>query len=186
MMASARPQSRTTKTPPMFWTLRGCAFESLLLSCKEKCSLSFVPLIIHVLHTFFKGDFFGFFLYFMYYIQHSFICRPSNSTVSEDAGIELWTVATTTLAVRRCNHSARSHPLHPILLHINITNLIRIRSGLNTNPDPAFHLNASPDAGSQVNEILRRSGSASDLGQALLSTKFKFYIKNIPGVGIGL
>jgi hypothetical protein len=31
-----------------------------------------------------KGDFFGFFLFFMSDIQHCFICRPSNSTVSED------------------------------------------------------------------------------------------------------
>jgi hypothetical protein len=46
----------------------------------------------------------------MYYIQHCFICRPSDSTVSEDAGIEPRTVTTTALAVRRSNHSARSHP----------------------------------------------------------------------------
>ncbi len=46
----------------------------------------------------------------MYDIQHCFICRPSDSTVSEDAGIELRRVATTTLADRRSNHSARSHP----------------------------------------------------------------------------
>ncbi len=31
------------------------------------------------------GIFLGF---FMYFIQHYFICRPSESTVSEDAGIE--------------------------------------------------------------------------------------------------
>ncbi len=54
-------------------------------------------------------NFFGFFL-FMYDIQHCFICRPSDSTVSEDAGIEPRTVATTALAVGRSNHSARSHP----------------------------------------------------------------------------
>jgi hypothetical protein len=34
-------------------------------------------------------------------IQHCFICRPSDSTLSEDAGIEPRTVATTALAVRR-------------------------------------------------------------------------------------
>jgi hypothetical protein len=56
-----------------------------------------------------KGDFFGFFL-FMYNIQHCFICRPSDSTVSKNAEIEPRTVATTALAVRRSNHSARSHP----------------------------------------------------------------------------
>ncbi len=35
----------------------------------------------------------------MYYIQHCFICRPSDSTVSEDAEIEPRTVATSALAV---------------------------------------------------------------------------------------
>ncbi len=53
----------------------------------------------------------GFFFFFMYDIQHCFISRPSDSTVSEDAGIEPRTVATTALAVRRSNHSARSHQL---------------------------------------------------------------------------
>jgi hypothetical protein len=33
----------------------------------------------------------------MYFIQHCFICRPSDSTVSEDAGIEPRTVATLVL-----------------------------------------------------------------------------------------
>jgi hypothetical protein len=47
----------------------------------------------------------------MYDIQHCFICHPSDSTVSKDAGIETSTVATTALAARRSNHSARSHPL---------------------------------------------------------------------------
>ncbi len=46
----------------------------------------------------------------MYFIQHCFICRPSDSDVSEDAGIEPRTVATSALAVRRSNHSATSHP----------------------------------------------------------------------------
>jgi hypothetical protein len=54
----------------------------------------------------------------MYDIQHCFVCRSSDATVSEDAGFELRTVAITALAVRRCNHSARSHPqtarTHPL------------------------------------------------------------------------
>ncbi len=37
--------------------------------------------------------------FFVYDFQHCFICRPSDSTVSEDAGIEPTTVATTALAV---------------------------------------------------------------------------------------
>jgi hypothetical protein len=40
----------------------------------------------------------------LYYIQHCFICRPSDSTVPTDAGIEPRTVATGALAVRRSNH----------------------------------------------------------------------------------
>ncbi len=46
------------------------------------------------------------FLYFysLYCIQHWFICHPSDSTVSEDAGMEPRTVVTSALAVRRSNH----------------------------------------------------------------------------------
>jgi hypothetical protein len=66
----------------------------------------------YVWQSFIKGgDFLGFFsFYVLYYNQHCFICCPSDSTVSEDAGIEPRTVATTALAVRCSNHSARSHP----------------------------------------------------------------------------
>ncbi len=42
--------------------------------------------------------------FFPYNIQHCFICRPSDSTVPKDAGIEPRTVATGALAVRRSNH----------------------------------------------------------------------------------
>ncbi len=38
-------------------------------------------------------------IFFSYYIQHCFICRPSDSTVPTDAGIESKTVATGALAV---------------------------------------------------------------------------------------
>jgi hypothetical protein len=58
-----------------------------------------------------KGEiFFGFFK--RTFIPHCFICRPSNSTVSEDAGIESRTVAieTLVLAVRRSDHPATYHP----------------------------------------------------------------------------
>jgi hypothetical protein len=44
--------------------------------------------------------FLGGILIFSYYIQHCFICRPSDT----DAGIEPRTVATGALAVRRSNH----------------------------------------------------------------------------------
>ncbi len=52
----------------------------------------------------FSPNFTAFFC-FLYYIQH---CRPSNSSVSEDARIERRTFATSVLAY---NISARSHPL---------------------------------------------------------------------------
>jgi hypothetical protein len=53
---------------------------------------------------------FNLFISFVYFIPHSFICRPLDSTMWEDAGIEPRTVATLALAVRRSNHSAKSHP----------------------------------------------------------------------------
>ncbi len=46
----------------------------------------------------------------MYLIQHCFICRPSDSSVSENAGMEPRSIVTLPLAVKRSNHSARSHP----------------------------------------------------------------------------
>lgn len=36
MMLANKPQRSTTNTPPMFFTLSGFAFESLLLSCSMK------------------------------------------------------------------------------------------------------------------------------------------------------
>ncbi len=62
------------------------------------------------LYIFNKKYFFGRFFFLSYCIQHCFICRPSDSTVPTDAGIEPRTVATGALAVRRSNHQARSHP----------------------------------------------------------------------------
>jgi hypothetical protein len=38
---------------------------------------------------------------FMYYIQHCSNCRPSDSTMSEDAGLEHRTVETLQLKIRR-------------------------------------------------------------------------------------
>ncbi len=66
------------------------------LKIKESVRISFVCCK--------SESFFFIFLFFLYDIQHCFICRPSDSTVSEDAGIEPRTVATTALDVRRSNH----------------------------------------------------------------------------------
>jgi hypothetical protein len=65
----------------------------------------FIPFLPILLSSLFLKYFFGgFFFFFSYYIQHCFICRPSDSTVSTDAGIEPRTVATGALTVRRSNH----------------------------------------------------------------------------------
>jgi hypothetical protein len=52
------------------------------------------------LQIFFGGDF----SFFSYYVQHCFICRPSDYTVPSDAVIELRTIATGALAVRCSNY----------------------------------------------------------------------------------
>jgi hypothetical protein len=62
---------------------------------------NFVKVKILLFNKLTRG-FLGFFS--MYCIQHCFICRLSDSTVSEDAGIESRIVATSALAVRRSNH----------------------------------------------------------------------------------
>ncbi len=72
----------------------------------------------------------GDFLVFMYFIQHCYICRPSDSTVSEDAGIEPRTVVTLALAVRHSNPSARSHSLPRLDLILSRLDFILTRLDL--------------------------------------------------------
>ncbi len=57
---------------------------------------------------FLQGDFYWIFYVCRYFIQHCFICRPSDSTLSENAGIEPRTVATSAFTVRRSSYSATS------------------------------------------------------------------------------
>jgi hypothetical protein len=47
----------------------------------------------------------GLFRNVKYFTQHRFVGRPSDSTLSEDAGIEPRNVATLALTARRSNHS---------------------------------------------------------------------------------
>ncbi len=50
---------------------------------------------------------------FVYIIQHCFICRSSDSALSEDARIEPKTVATLALTARRSNHSSIKASCYP-------------------------------------------------------------------------
>ncbi len=68
-----------------------------------------------------------FFFPYRYNVQHCFICRPSDSTVPTDAGIEPRTVATSALAVRRSNHQARSHPFKLFQLQKMVCIDLRVR-----------------------------------------------------------
>jgi hypothetical protein len=70
-----------------------------------------------------QGDVFEFFKYF---IQHC-ICRPPDSSVSVDAGIEPMTVTTLARAVRCSNHSARSRPLSFSMLLLKICLFITLK-----------------------------------------------------------
>ncbi len=82
-------------------------FKGKMMNLKKKfqCPSPIYDFIffIYLFFFFFLQPYFGL-DFFMFYIQHCRICRPSDSTVSEDAGIEPRTVATFALAVRRSNH----------------------------------------------------------------------------------
>ena len=81
----------------------------------QHCVQVFLFLINTPSHKYFS--FRGIFWIFKYFIQHCFICRPSDSTVPVNAGSEPRTVATMALAVRRSNH---------INMHGKITALSRV------------------------------------------------------------
>ncbi len=60
----------------------------------------------------------GFFRSFcMCFIQHYIICRPSDSSVLDDAGIEPRTVSTLALPVRCSNHSACCYKFHQVKIY---------------------------------------------------------------------
>ncbi len=86
------------------------SYEGMLIFVSPFCDAAFAKFItMHPVYMFcgtghpdrlFKGRFF----------VHCFFCRPSDSTMSVDAGIERRTVVTYALTSRRSNHSSRSHP----------------------------------------------------------------------------
>ena len=72
--------------------------QDMVLRCKERLPLQYLIFYFFIYFFIFLGI-----IFFSYYIQ-SCICRPSDSTVPTDAGIEPRTVAAGALAVRRSNH----------------------------------------------------------------------------------
>ncbi len=73
------------------------------------------------------------------FTQHCFICRPSDFTVSEDAGIDPRTVATSVSAIRRSSHSATSHPQSAISHPLNSASSHPINSAT-SHPITRLHL----------------------------------------------
>ncbi len=69
---------------------------------------SYIPTLIHAVQLPSAGTLTGKLLnkggfsrdFFVYFIQHCFICRPSYSIVSEDVGIEPRNVETSALTLR--------------------------------------------------------------------------------------
>jgi hypothetical protein len=58
------------------------------------------------------------FNFFMNYVKHCFICLPSDSTVSKDAGIDPRTVVTFALAARRSNHIIQLDLIYKIIFFL--------------------------------------------------------------------
>ncbi len=72
---------------------------------------SFVWVTSSIQILYLKGeDFFGFFPFFMYDFQHCFICRPQIPLCRRMLGSNPRQLRLYGMAVRRSNHSARSHP----------------------------------------------------------------------------
>ncbi len=103
-----RKQQKLPCHPSLLYSIPGKLFSSLPL-------WGIQPLVLHTTYCIVRMN-----VLFSIYIQsghflsnifqHCFICRPSDSTVSADAGVESRTVATLALIVRRSKHLARSHP----------------------------------------------------------------------------
>ncbi len=97
----------------VLWTEGSLTF--ILCFCKNPCDKDWENFFLlfakslrmtHILsiNFFLRGIFWIFHI-----IQNCFICRLSDSTPSEDSGIEPRTVATLVLTPRRSNYSPRSH-----------------------------------------------------------------------------
>ncbi len=109
-------------------------------------------------------------IFYMYFIQLCFICRPEDSSVLEDAGIEPRTIETLVLEVRRSNHLARSYPqgqissttrldlihkarYHPQLGQISSPRLDIIRSSAGSHPQGQISATTQLDLIHKLNQI---------------------------------
>jgi hypothetical protein len=94
--------------PSLSSPYRGCLHIFTFPQDKTRHDIISKPQVLQMLYLysfflFLKGSFLGIFL-FSDFIQHCFICCPSDSTVSEDAGFGPRTFTELALAVRVANH----------------------------------------------------------------------------------
>ncbi len=106
----------------------------------------------------------------MFFIQHCFICRPSDSNVSEDARSESRTVATLAVADRHSNHSVISNPL---------TRLDLIQWIKKPTNKTLFFSNVLLDAGVRLRNLLRCSLLCTIITGKHLTTTLSFFFKEI-------
>ncbi len=101
IIKSLDPDSELGQDP--HWNQCGTTILTIILAFNVPCHLKrlMAGAILEPSKNFKHGDFLEFF-FSLYWIQHYFIRRRSDSTVSEDTGIELRTVTTSALAVRQC------------------------------------------------------------------------------------
>ncbi len=98
----------------VLWTEGSLTF--ILCFCKNPCDKDWENFLLlfakslRMTHILSINFFLRVIFWIFHIIQNCFICRLSDSTLSEDSGIEPRTVATLVLTARRSNYSPRSHP----------------------------------------------------------------------------
>jgi hypothetical protein len=114
----------------------------------------------------------------MFFILHCFICRLSDSTVSEDAGIKPRTVATLALAVLCSNHSAILSTIRLDLIH-TLLDLIHTQLDLIHTRLDLIHL-------SKISSTKARSHPASARSHPLLARSHPYSARFHPQLKLKL